>query len=147
MTDYELSKYMVRKSGLLTLEISVLEDRAAWLQKRLAWDDWELSAMIQRFPALLACSAETNLKPTLDYLQERLLLDDATLSKTVKRGPSALGLSISDGLEPKLNLLQSRLQLDDASLGNSSNGLQTFWHSAFPIISNQSRNGFSNAFI
>jgi hypothetical protein len=85
---------------VLSLDISVLEDRAAWLQNRLTSDNWEVSAMVQRAPDLLRYNTEDNLIPTLDYLPERLAMDDATVFKTVQKCPSILGLSIHDGFEP-----------------------------------------------
>lgn len=118
VTDEELKKIFDRWPSLLTLQISMLQERTNWLQKRLSLKDAEVKKLILQFPNVLSLTIENNIEPTLVFYQERLGINDATLAKTVKKFPNLVAYSINDNVEPKLSWLQQRLNMTEAQLGN-----------------------------
>ena len=116
-TEEELNKVFDANNRLLTLEISVLEERAIWLQKRLSLKDAELPKTVKKFPNLLGLSVEDSVEPKLNWLQQRLNVTDIQLGKIVTKDPTILARSIENSLEPKIKWIQKKLNLDKTQVG------------------------------
>ena len=66
--------------------------------------DEKLSKMIQRYPALLTCSIDSNLEPTLNFYIDALGKDEAI--SFVTKNPSSFGRSLEKRLKPRLEEAQ-----------------------------------------
>ena len=82
-----------------------MELKLEWLQQHLHLDDAALSNMIQQFPALFNCNAETNLRPTLDFYIDALGDTQGALALVVGQ-PNLFSLSLEKRLKPRLKEAQ-----------------------------------------
>ncbi|CAE7547050.1 MTERF5, partial [Symbiodinium pilosum] len=73
-----------------------------------------VSKVISRFPQVLGCSIEENLKPTVQWLRDSGL-KEAEVSKVISRLPQVLGYSIEENLKPTVQWLRD-LGLQEAEL-------------------------------
>ncbi|OLQ02654.1 6-methylsalicylic acid synthase [Symbiodinium microadriaticum] len=75
-----------------------------FLQDDIGLADPLAEAVLRKFPQLLGCSIEANLKPTVQWLHE-VGLSEAHVSKAIARFPQLLGLSIEANLKPTVEWL------------------------------------------
>ncbi|CAE7746631.1 MTERF2, partial [Symbiodinium necroappetens] len=76
----------------------------AFLQEVIALPEAVAEAALRKFPPLLGCSIEANLKPTVDWLHD-LGLSKAQVSKAIAKYPRLLGYSIEANLKPTVEWL------------------------------------------
>ncbi|XP_071725085.1 transcription termination factor MTERF8, chloroplastic-like [Rutidosis leptorrhynchoides] len=101
------SKSALSTSRKLKLDENKLENPRSVIQilKSNGFDETHITKLVQKFPAVLGCRVESNLKPKLEYFAQNGITGTALVDCVVAK-PRILHKSLRDSIKPMFELLK-----------------------------------------
>merc|ERR1712151_694752 len=90
----------------------MLDPKFEWLKEKLNADDKIVGRLVERFPAILTCSIEKNLEPTIQFYEDCIGHD--MTCEMILSFPTILGYSLEKRLKPRLEQVQDAGIIVDA---------------------------------